>query len=156
MGFNDLILKMTQSIVAKDGVRTSECFTEDGVYHDVFYGSFVKLKIPTMVEDYFHRDASNFIWDIFDPISISNIGYARYVFSYDSKLPDCDGKRAVFEGVARCELRDGLLLSYHEVADAFAGLSQLGFSGARLKKIAEKHSSLLLARDESLKHLKVT
>ena len=156
MEFGNLILKMTQSIVQKDGAGASECFAKDGVYHDVFYGSFSKPNIPKMVEDYFHRDASDFIWDIFDPISTGNIGYARYVFSYDSKLSDCEGKRAVFEGIARCELRDGLLLSYHEVADAFTGLSQLGFSGARLKKIAEKQSSSLLARDESLKHLKGT
>ena len=156
MEFDKLILKMTQSIVQRDGFRASECFTEDGVYHDVFYGSFAKPNIPKMVEDYFHRDATGFIWDIFDPICNGSIGYARYVFSYNSKLADCDGKRAVFEGIARCELRDGLLLSYHEVADAFTGLSQLGFSGDRLKKIAKKQSSLLLARDESLKHLKGT
>ena len=141
---DNLILKMTQSIVQRDGFRASECFTEDGVYHDVFYGSFAKPNIPKMVEDYFHRDATDFIWDIFDPISAGSIGYARYVFSYDSKLADCDGKRAVFEGIARCELRDGLLLSYHEVADAFTGLSQLGFSGDRLKKIAAAASISIL------------
>jgi hypothetical protein len=156
MEFDSLILKMTQSIVHKDGVGASECFTSDGVYHDVFYGSFSKNNIPKMVEDYFHRDATDFIWDIFDPVSTGSIGYARYVFSYDSKLSECDGKRAVFEGIARCELKDDLILSYHEVADTFPGLSQLGFSGDRLKKIAEKQSSLLLARDESLKHLNRT
>ncbi len=154
MKFDNLISKMTQAIVRGNGREASECFALNGAYHDVFYGVFRRPDIPDMVEKYFHRDASNFIWDIFDPVSVGSIGYARYVFSYDSKLKGCEGRRAVFEGIARCELKDGLLLSYHEVADAFTGLSQLGFSSDRLKKIAVKQAGLLLARDESLHHSK--
>jgi len=154
MEFENLISKMTQSIVQGNGIEASECFAFDGAYHDVFYGLFPTADIPEMVENYFHRDATNFVWDLFDPVSDGNIGYVRYVFSYDSLLLGCEGKRAIFEGIARCELKEGLLLSYREVADAFTGLTQLGFSGERLRKIGEKQASSLLSRREVLSHLK--
>ena len=41
MEFGNLILKMTQSIVQKDGAGASECFAKDGVYHDVFLWLFL-------------------------------------------------------------------------------------------------------------------
>ena len=40
MEFGALIRQMTQSVCDGDGDRVAACFTEDGVYHDVFYGAF--------------------------------------------------------------------------------------------------------------------
>ena len=77
---------------------------------------------------------------------------ARYVFSYRSRLDGCEGRRAVFEGVAICRLWGGLIADYREVANAAAGLSLMGFSDARLARIIARQASELLARDEAAAH----
>ena len=153
MEFSDLIVEMTRSICSGDGKRAAACFTEDGIYHDVFYGDFPKPDIPRMVSDYFHRDAERFRWDVYEPMSDERIGYARYVFSYSAKLAGSEGKRGVFEGVAVCELHQGLIASYREVANAATGLHMLGFSPERLDKIGSREVSELVARNEVVSHL---
>ena len=110
MEFGALIRKMIDGACAGDGAAVASCFTEDGVYHDVFYGSFQGHdKIAEMIEGYFHRDGCNFRWDTHEPVSDGNTGYVRYVFSYESKLEDARGRRTMFEGVAVVELDDGLI-----------------------------------------------
>jgi hypothetical protein len=151
--FQRLITTMTQAACDGDGKATAACFSETGVYHDCFYGSFVGKAIAEMIEGYFHRDAENFIWDLHDPIDNGTIGYVRYVFSYDSKLADAQGKRAVFEGVSICRLSDGLLADYREVADSVAGLHQLGFGSDRLVKLIGREAQALRARPESAHHI---
>ena len=151
--FKTLITKMTQAACDGDGKKTAACFTSTGVYHDVFYGSFEGAAIIEMIENYFHRDAENFIWDLHDPVDDDKVGYARYVFSYDSKLADHRGKRAVFEGVSICRLRDGLIEDYREVADAVVGLHQLGFGSERLVKLIGREAQALRARQESAYHI---
>ena len=154
MSFADLIARMTSAAVAGDGAGVAACFTEDGVYHDVFYGAFKGADIADLIENYFHRDGENFRWDIYDPVANGDIGYARYVFSYDSKLDDFAGRRALFEGVAICRLRNGLIESYTEVANAATGLSDLGFSSERLAKFVAKQSAELGQRSEAADHLR--
>ena len=153
MDFGDLIVEMTQAIVRGDGDGAAACFTDGGVYHDVFYGAFPKADIPRMVSDYFHRDAERFRWDIYDPVSNGNVAYARYVFSYDAKIAGSEGKRAVFEGVAVCRLEVGLITSYTEVANTSTGLQLLGFPAERLARIVGRQIDELTARDEVAKHL---
>ena len=146
MKFDNLISKMTQAIVRGNGREASECFALNGAYHDVFYGVFRRPDIPDMVEKYFHRDASNFIWDIFDPVSVGSIGYARYVFSYSSTLPQAKDRRATFEGVAICRLEEGRIREYREVANAVTGLHLLGFSPERLSRFVDREAKALLRR----------
>ncbi len=144
---------MTRAACAGDGAAVAACFTPDGVYHDVFYGAFVGPDIKDMIENYFHRDGENFRWDVHDPIASSDIGYARYVFSYESKLAASRGRRAIFEGVAVCRLRDGLMVSYSEVANAAAGLTCLDFPPERVAKFLGKQVEELRQRPESQGHL---
>ncbi len=152
MEFKDLILKMTAAACRGDGRAVRDCFTPDGVYHDVFYGAFQGDAIVGMIENYFHRDACNFIWDIHDPVSDGKLGYARYVFSYESKLAAAQGKRAGFDGVSICELQNGKLASYHEITNALVGLQALGFAPERLAKIAARESAAFFARPEAAHH----
>ena len=153
MEFRDLITTMAAAIARGDGTAAAACFSPAGVYHDVFYGAFPRAEIPRMVSDYFHRDAANFIWDMHDAVSDGRIGYARYVFSYDGRMPGTEGRRALFEGVSVCTLDDGLILSYHEVANTAPGLYQLGFPAARLERIVARQAAALAAREESRHHL---
>ena len=152
MEFRDLILTLTQAIVRADGLAAAACFTDDGAYHDVFYGAFAKPDMPRMVRDYFHRDGADFIWDIHDPVSDGQLGYARYVFSYTARVAGSEGRRALFEGVSICRLREGLLASYQEVANAAPGLAMLGFEPARLAKIVARQGREVAARGEAAHH----
>ncbi|MGD9603423.1 MAG: nuclear transport factor 2 family protein [Gammaproteobacteria bacterium] len=152
MDFPTLIRTMTAAAVRGDGRAVRACFTPDGVYHDCFYGAFAGDRIVEMIEDCFHRDACNFVWDIHDPIANEHLGYARYVFSYESRLPQAAGRRAGFEGVAVCALRDGLIASYHEVANSLVGLQALGFAPDRLAKLAARESQAFFARTEAAHH----
>lgn len=156
MAFGELIRRMTAAACAGDGAGVAACFTPDGVYHDVFYGEFQGAEIATMIEERFHRDARDFLWDIHDPVEGQGddgpVGYARYVFSFTSKMPGHEGRRACFEGVAVCRLRDGLISHYAEVAEATAGLSLMGFTDERIARHAARMGRFLMARDEAAAH----
>ena len=152
MEFEDLIKRMADAACRGDGAGVAACFTPDGVYHDVFYGSFRGAEIVDMIEGHFHRDGTAFRWDVNDPVSDGFVGYARYVFSFDSRLEGHEGKRACFEGVAICALRDGLIADYREVANAGTGLSMIGFDDARLAKFMRREAKELLARGEAENH----
>ena len=54
MDFESLIKKMTRAAVQGNGSTVVDCFTVDGVYHDVFYGNFTGRNIARMIEYYFH------------------------------------------------------------------------------------------------------
>ncbi|MDG2075315.1 MAG: nuclear transport factor 2 family protein [Arenicellales bacterium] len=146
MEFKTLIQQMTQAAVRGDGPGVVACFCENGIYHDVFYGEFKGSAIIHLIEDHFHRDGRDFRWDLYDPIEQNGIGYARYVFSYSSKLPQAQDRRATFEGVAICRLEDGLISEYREVANAVIGLHLLGFSPERLSRFVDREAKSLLGR----------
>jgi len=158
MDFSSVINKLAQSASSGDGAGMAALFAEDGVYHDVFYGSFTgRAAIRDMIENYFHRDAEDFVWDMHDAVAADGIGYARYVFSYQSKLPACAGKRGMFEGVAIVRYNQaGEITDYREVAEAGTGLSLLGFAPERIAKFLAREAEALQGRDESSAHVNRT
>jgi len=128
----------------RNGRAFAELFTEDGVYHDVFYGAFEgRAKIAAMVDDWFYRTATDFRWDMHDPVSDGTTLYARYTFSYSSTLPEANGARAMFEGVAIMTLRDGKIVSYHEVANTAPAFADMNFAPERIARIIAKQGAEL-------------
>lgn len=151
--FAALMEKFAAAAVAGDGARFSALFTEDGVYHDVFYGTFRgRAAIADMLENRFHRDAENFRWDMHDPVRRGDIGYARYLFSYDSKLAGAEGRRGMFEGVSILGLDGDLIRSYREVANVGPGLVSLGFAPERVAKILGRAGRALAESPEAAGH----
>jgi hypothetical protein len=74
--FRALLERMTRAICAGDGAA--------------FYGKFTgRAEIARMVCNFFHRDARDLEWRLLDPLGGGDIGYARYDFSYVSRLPGC-------------------------------------------------------------------
>ena len=137
-----------------DGAAFAALFTEDGVYHDVFYGAFTgHAKIAERIEDWFYRTATDFRWDMHAPVSDGHTLYARYTFSYRSTLPEAKGARAMFEGVAIMRLRDGKIAEYHEVANTAPGFVDMNFAPERIAKIVAKQGAALKARPEMARHL---
>ena len=142
------------AVEQRQGATFAGLFTEDGVYHDVFYGAFIgREKIAEMIDDWFYRTAEDFRWDMHDPISDGATLYARYTFSYRSTLPEAKSARAMFEGVAIMQLRDGKITSYHEVANTAPGFIDMNFAPERIAKIAARQGAALKARPEMKRHL---
>lgn len=147
------IRDMVAAVERGDGASVRACFTNDGVYHDVFYGAFQGDDIARLIDEYFWRDASAFRWDIHDPVAAGGIGYARYVFSYRPTLEGVREGRAMFEGVAICRMRDGHIAEYHEVARESVALAAMDFAPARIAKYLLKQNRELRARTEAKRHL---
>jgi ketosteroid isomerase-like protein len=142
------------AVEQRNGNAFAGLFTEDGVYHDVFYGAFKgRAKIAEMIDDWFYRSASDFRWDMHAPVSDGATLYARYTFSYRSTLPEAKGARAMFEGVAIMKLRDGKIAEYHEVANTAPAFVELNFAPERIARIVAKQGAELKARPEMKRHL---
>src|SRR5258707_4767396 len=142
------------AVEQRNGAAFAALFTEDGVYHDVFYGAFAgRAKIAEMIDDWFYRTANDFRWDMHDRVSDGKTLYARYTFSYRSLLPEASGARVMFEGVAIMTLRDGLIAEYHEVANTATGFVDMNFAPEHIAKIVAKQGAALKARPEMKRHL---
>ena len=154
MNTSELLRAFCDAVEQRKGKVFAELFTEDGVYHDVFYGAFAgRAKIAELIDDWFYRTATDFRWDMHSPVSDGHTLYARYTFSYRSTLPEAKGARAMFEGVAIMELSDGKIASYHEVANTAPAFVTLNFAPERIVKIVAKQGAELRARPEMKRHL---
>ena len=148
-----LLKEFTTAVERRDGKAFAELFTEDGVYHDVFYGAFKgREKIAEMIDDWFHRTARDFRWEMFRPVSDGTMLYAYYTFSYVSTLPEAKGKRVGFDGVSFMRLSNGRIAEYREVANSAIGLLDIGFAPERVAKILGKEAKDIKARPEWARH----
>jgi ketosteroid isomerase-like protein len=153
MNAAELLKEFTSAVEHRDGKRFASLFTEDGVYHDVFYGAFKgREKIAEMIDDWFHRTARDFRWEMFRPVSDGTMLYAYYTFSYVSTLPEAQGKRVGFDGVSIMRLSDGKIAEYREVANSAIGLLDIGFAPERVAKILNKEAAHIKARPEWARH----
>lgn len=154
MNLTAMLRVFCDAVERRDGAAFAALFTEDGVYHDVFYGAFAgREKIAAMIDDWFYRTATDFRWDMHAPVSDGKTLYARYTFSYRSTLAEAKGARAMFEGVAIMTLREGGIASYHEVANTATAFTDMNFAAERIVKIAAKQADVLKARPEMKRHL---
>jgi ketosteroid isomerase-like protein len=154
MSATAMLRTFCDAVEKHDGAAFAALFTEGGVYHDVFYGAFAgRARIAAMIDDWFYRTATDFRWDMHDPVSDGKTLYARYTFSYRSLLPEADGARVMFEGVAIMTLQDGLIAEYHEVANTATGFVDMNFAPERIAKIVAKQGAALKARPEMKRHL---
>jgi len=163
MNISAMLRAFCDAVEQRNGKAFSELFTEDGVYHDVFYGAFAgRAQIAEMIDDWFYRTATDFRWDMHAPVSDGHTlyarytfsyRYARYTFSYRSTLPEAKGARAMFEGVAIMTLRDGKIATYHEVANTAPGFVDMNFAPERIARIVAKQGAALKARPEMARHL---
>ena len=153
MDLSALLKQFTSAVERRDGKAFAELFAEDGVYHDVFYGPFKgRAKIAEMIDDWFHRTARDFRWEMFRPVSDGKMLYAYYTFSYVSTLPEANGKRVGFDGVSMMQLSDGKITEYREVANSSMGLLEIGFAPERVAKILGKEAKHIKERPEWKRH----
>ena len=153
MDLSALLKQFCGAVERRDGKAFAELFAEDGVYHDVFYGLFKgRVKIAEMIDDWFHRTARDFRWEMFRPVSDGKMLYAYYTFSYVSTLPEANGKRVGFDGVSMMQLSEGKITEYREVANSSMGLLEIGFAPERVAKILGKEAKHIKERPEWKRH----
>ena len=140
---------------ARDGKTFASYFSEDGVYHDDFYGSFEgRDRVAEWVVDWLHKDAKNLRWDMLDPVVENGRLYTRYIFSYDSTLPEAKGARAMFEAVSIMKLReDGKITEYREVVNSGPAFADMDFHPERMFKIFDRKAAAMKKWPEAQRHL---
>jgi len=147
MDFEDIVTAFGAAVEAGDGTALANLFTEDGVYHDMIYGAFAgRAAIKGMLEEVFHRDAKDFHWEFFDPVSNGTVGYTHWLFSYTGTTPHTDGKRVVFDGVGLFFLKDGLIARYEDVSNSVVPLKKMNVPQPVIDRQVDKWQGWLEAR----------
>jgi ketosteroid isomerase-like protein len=150
---NTLLRTFCNAVERRDGGSFAGLFSEDGIYHDAFYGAFAgRTKIAELIDDWFYRTAHDFRWEMHEPVTDGQTLYARYTFSYVSTLPEAQGRRVGFEGVSIMKLRDGLIVEYREIANVGPALVALGFAPERVSKILAREGKRLRGAPEMARH----
>ena len=92
--FSDLLAAFAAAVVADDGNALAALFTPDGVYRDEFFGAHRgRAAIAAMLRR-FHDTGSDYRWDFYEPACAGGTGYARFCFSYRSRLPESEADRS--------------------------------------------------------------
>ena len=146
--FAQILLQFTDAVETGDGRKLAELFTVDGVYNDCFYGAFQgRDAIASMLRDHFWGHAEGFRWQMFEPIANATVGYARYRFSYLSKLDGVEGERVVFEGMSQFTLDAGFIRVYREEFNTGIAISQLNFPAERIARHLARKAADVRAGD---------
>jgi hypothetical protein len=152
--FAALLQRLNQTAEVGDGKAFAACFTEDGVYRDYIYGDHSgRVDIAHMLEALFHRDATDYRWQFFDPICDGQLGYAWSLSTFTSKVPEFAGKRVVIDGMSRFELSGGLIRDYRESVNGGVAMAQLGVAPERMAKVMQKWSRQLQERPATKRYL---
>lgn len=147
--FGEVLERFTGAVEAGDGGALAALFAPDGVYEDGFYGASAgREAIAAMLETKFWGHAEGFRWRMFEPLCDGRHGYARYVFSYRSKLSGAEGETVVFEGFSQFTFdEDGLIRRYREQFDTGVAMAQLAFPAERIAGSLSKRAAALRKRE---------
>ena len=152
--FPNLLERFAKAVHDNDGAGLAALFAPDGVYVDGFYGEYSGRAAIAGMVGHFHETGTRYRWDFLDPLSDGRIGYARYRFSYVSKVPGSEGKPVVFEGTSFFTFKGEEIARYREVFDRGLALVQQDFPAERLKKVLAKAAARQNAGPECQEHLK--
>src|SRR3954452_14085891 len=152
--FARLLDDMTRSAESGHGARFASHFTEDAIYDDYIYGPHRgRADIAHMMENLFHRDASDYRWEMFDPVFDGATGYAWSLSSFTSTIEAFKGQPVVIDGMSRFIVRDGLIAEYRESVNGGVAMAQLGVAPDRMGKVFQRWSTWLRERPETLEYL---
>ncbi len=152
--FATLLDRFAKAVHHNDGAGLASLFTADGIYDDGFYGEYSGREAIAAMLGHFHETGTDYRWDFLDPLSDGRIGYARYRFSYVSKVPGSEGKPVVLEGTSFFTFQDDMIARYCEVFDRGLALVQQDFPAERIKKVLVKAAARQNAGAECQQHLK--
>jgi hypothetical protein len=151
--FAKLLTAFADAVQANDSRRLAMLFSPDGIYEDGFFGAHTgRAAIAAMLQR-FHETGTNYLWEFFDPVSDGATGYARFRFSYASRLPESMGRPVLFEGISCFRFRGELIAHYSEAFDRGVALSQLAFPAERIGRILAKAVAAQNQSPEARRHL---
>ena len=136
--FPELLAAFSAAVIVNDGARLAALFTPDGIYADEFFGAHQGPAAIAAMLQRFHDTGRDYRWDFIDPVSDGTTAYARFRFSFASRLPECEGRPVVFEGISQFRFTGALIGHYRETFDRGVALVQLGFPAERIRRILEK------------------
>jgi SnoaL-like domain len=152
--FAKLLSDFTLSAESGDGARFARHFTADAIYYDYIYGAHKgRTDIAHMMQDLFHRDAAEYRWEMFDSVFDGVTGYAWWLSSFTSKIPQFKGKPVVIDGMSRFIVRDGLIAEYRESVNGGVAMTQLGVEPDRMTKVFKRWTGWLKERPETVDYL---
>lgn len=153
VAFPDLLRGFAAAVVANDGAGLAGLFTEGGTYDDGFFGAHTGRPAIAAMLQRFHDTGSDYRWDWLEPLAAGDLGYARFRFSYRSRLPGCEGRPVMFEGMSRFRFEGELIAHYAEAFDRGVALVQLDFPAERIKRVLDNASDAQNATAEARSHL---
>ena len=152
--FTALLDRFSAAVCANDGAGLGLLFTPDGVYADELFGAHKGRPAIAAMLQRFHDTGRDYRWEFVDPLCAGMTGYARFRFSFASRLPECEGKPVMFGGISQFRFaEDGLIEHYGEAFDRGVALVQLGFAPERIRRIVEKAAAAQNAAPEARPHL---
>ena len=151
--FAKLLTAFAEAVQTNHGPRLAMLFTEDGVYEDGFFGSHTGRSAIAAMLQRFHDTGSSYLWEFVDPVSSGATGYARFRFSYTSRLRESMGRPVLFEGIGCFRFRGDLIAHYSEAFDRGVALVQLGFPAERIRRILEKAAAAQNRLPAARRHL---
>ena len=150
--FSELLKTFAMCVEANHGEGFAALFTPDAIYEDYFFGAHRGRKAVVAMLARFHEGGEHYRWEFHEPVADARIGYARYRFSYRSKMSESAGKPIAFEGISRLLLRDGLIEHYAEAFDRGVAFVQLGFPAGKVARLLEKYAGTQNATPEFRHH----
>lgn len=138
----------------RDSAGLASCFTPDGVYDDYFFGPRQGPEGINETVEHFYKGGKAYRWDFTECAGNDRLAFASYNFSYISNAPTARSERILFDGIARLELRDGLILRYSEVFDRGMALAQQNFPPEQICKIVNRYADGLRQRPGWSRHVK--
>jgi hypothetical protein len=151
--FAALLDRLAAAGVANDGAGFAALFAADGSYDDLFFGLHRGREAIAAMLQRFHDTGRDYRWEFVEPVCDGSLGYARFHFSFASRLPGYEGKPVFFEGISRFRLEGGLIAEYREAWDRGVALIQLGFPAERIRRIVEKAAAQQNATVPAREHL---
>ncbi|TMJ67974.1 MAG: nuclear transport factor 2 family protein [Alphaproteobacteria bacterium] len=151
--FRDLLTAFAAAVEANDGEGLALLFTEDGTYEDGFFGAHTGRPAIAAMLQRFHDTGRDYFWEFLDPVSDGSIGYARFRFSYASRLPESAGRLVFFESISCFQFRDGLIAHYREAFDRGLALVQLDFPAERIKRVLQRAAAAQNGVPDAPRHL---
>jgi hypothetical protein len=139
--FPELLGRFAGLVEGNDGAGFAALFAPDGVYEDYFWGAHRGRAAIAAMLGRFHQGGEQFRWEFSEPLGDGRIGYARYRFSYRSRVPESAGQPIVFEGMSRVLINEGLIEHYAEVFDRGVAFVQLGYAPGKVTRLLEKYAA---------------
>ena len=117
------------------------CFTEDGTYHDTFFGGHAGSTVLREMFERMFREGRDYAWAMENVVETDAAAASEWTFAYTvtEAIPRSAGRAVRFRGMSFFVKRGGKIAAYRESFDMGAALLQLGFSPEAMAKTIRRH-----------------